>query len=232
MTTTTRTRKAPVDGLALTLTLHLDSDWHCGTGLGVPGGVDKVINTDHDGLPFVPGKTLTGVWRDACELVAAALDGSTEAGAAAGGWHAWVDVLFGSQPVLTDAAQPAQQAPRPAAVSVRPARYPGALAAALRPTARRPLRDATTFVRPGVKIDPRTGRAADAFLRFEQMTRSGVQLTATATLAGWSGTGTGRVRGLMTTAAEPPRRCCCSVRAWSSPSAVSVGGAPAAAAWR
>ncbi|WP_322750328.1 MULTISPECIES: RAMP superfamily CRISPR-associated protein [unclassified Frankia] len=192
MTTTTRTRKAPVDGLALTLTLHLDSDWHCGTGLGVPGGVDKVINTDHGGLPFVPGKTLTGVWRDACELVAAALDGSTDpAGAAAGGWHAWVDVLFGSQPVLTDAAQPAQQAPRPAAVSVRPARYPDALAAALRPTARRPLRDATTFVRPGVKIDPRTGRAADAFLRFEQMARSGVQLTATATLAGWSDAGAG-----------------------------------------
>ncbi|WP_322752137.1 RAMP superfamily CRISPR-associated protein [Frankia sp. Cas3] len=192
MTTTTRTRKAPVDGLALTLTLHLDSDWHCGTGLGVPGGVDKVINTDHDGLPFVPGKTLTGVWRDACELVIAALDGSTDpAGAAAGGWHAWVDFLFGSQPVLTDAAQPAQQAPRPAAVSVRPARYPDALAAALQPTARRPLRDATTFVRPGVKIDPRTGRAADAFLRFEQMARSGVQLTATATLAGWSDAGAG-----------------------------------------
>ncbi len=200
MTVTTPDHVHRTGHLALTLTLHMDSDWHCGTGLGIPGGVDKLVNTDHDGLPFVPGKTLTGVWRDACELVAAALDGSPQSapGTATaggsdgsdgsdGGWHAWVDFLFGSQPVLTPAGRPVRGEPRPAALSVRPARYPATLAAAMRGDDRRRLRDATTFVRPGVKIDPDTGRAADSFLRFEQMARSGVQLTATATLAGWSG---------------------------------------------
>ncbi len=202
------TRISTAGELALRLTLHLDSDWHCGTGLGVPGGIDKLVNTDHDGLPFVPGKTLTGVWRDACELVAAALDGSAgtsaettveaEAEAVDGpvhSWHAWVDFLFGSQPVLTGPDRPSRHEPRPAAVSVRPARYPAALCAALRPAGRRPLRDAATFIRPGVKIDPYTGRAADKFLRFEQMARSGAELTATATLTGWSDTATGTDTG-------------------------------------
>ncbi len=183
---TAGTPDAPASHLALELTLHMDSDWHCGTGLGIPGGIDKLVNTDHDGLPFVPGKTLTGVWRDACELAAAALDGSTRSTGPAGGWHAWVEFLFGSQPVLSAAGSPTGDKPRPAALSVRPARYPAALAAALRSDEQRRLRDATTFVRPGAKIDPSTGRAADKFLRFEQMARCGVQLTASATLAGWS----------------------------------------------
>ncbi|WP_207386595.1 RAMP superfamily CRISPR-associated protein, partial [Protofrankia symbiont of Coriaria ruscifolia] len=183
---TTGTPDAPASHLVLALTLHMDSDWHCGTGLGIPGGIDKLVNTDHDGLPFVPGKTLTGVWRDACELAAAALDGSTSSTGPAGGWHAWVEFLFGSQPVLSAAGSPTGDKPRPAALSVRPARYPAALAAALRSDEQRRLRDATTFVRPGVKIDPSTGRAADKFLRFEQMARCGVQLTASATLADWS----------------------------------------------
>ncbi|KLL09962.1 RAMP superfamily CRISPR-associated protein [Protofrankia sp. BMG5.30] len=206
----------PAGDLTFELVLHMDSDWHCGTGLGVPGGVNKLVNTDHDGLPFVPGKTLTGVWRDACELAAAALDGSPAplpdatapadaAGTAGttGGWHAWVEFLFGSQPALSVGDAPAGERPRPAALSVRPARYPAELAAALRPDSRRALRDATTFVRPGVKIDPDTGRVAEKFLRFEQMARCGVQLTARATLAGWSaprpdeaGHGAGRAAGL------------------------------------
>ncbi|WP_250282161.1 MULTISPECIES: RAMP superfamily CRISPR-associated protein [unclassified Frankia] len=210
-TTTHPAGTHPAGGLTLELTLHMDSDWHCGTGLGIPGGVNKLVNTDHDGLPFVPGKTLTGVWRDACELAAAALDSSpaplpapAAPTGATGGWHAWVEFLFGSQPALSVGGPPSEEQPRPAALSVRPARYPAALAAALRPDSRRALRDAATFVRPGVKIDPDTGRAAEKFLRFEQMARCGVQLTARATLAGWSGSprpdeaghGTGREAGL------------------------------------
>ncbi|WP_239405064.1 hypothetical protein, partial [Frankia sp. Cj3] len=69
------------------------------------------------------------------------------------------------------------------------------LGTALRPAGRRALRDAATFIRPGVKIDPYTGRAADKFLRFEQMARSGAELTATATLTDWSDTATGTDTG-------------------------------------
>jgi len=70
------------------------SDWIVGTGEGRVGDVDATVRRDADGLPFVPAKTLIGIWRDACEQVAGWLDGS------GGGapWQAWVDWIFGSQP--------------------------------------------------------------------------------------------------------------------------------------
>ena len=41
------------------------SDWIVGTGEGRVGEVDATVRRDADGLPFVPAKTLTGIWRDA-----------------------------------------------------------------------------------------------------------------------------------------------------------------------
>ena len=52
------------------LKLTFESDWHIGTGAGIPGSVDRQVLRDGDGLPYVPGKTLTGILRDAAEWVA------------------------------------------------------------------------------------------------------------------------------------------------------------------
>lgn len=41
---------------------------------------------------MIPGKTLTGIWRDACERLA---DGLNEG--RSGPWHEWVEHLFGSR---------------------------------------------------------------------------------------------------------------------------------------
>ena len=58
-----------------TVRVHMLSDWIVGTGEGRVGEVDATVRRDGDGLPFVPAKTLTGIWRDACEQVAGWLGG-------------------------------------------------------------------------------------------------------------------------------------------------------------
>src|SRR5450432_381037 len=98
------------------------SDWIVGTGEGRVGDVDATVRRDADGLPFVPAKTLIGIWRDACEQVAGWLDGS------GGGapWQAWVDWIFGSQPDMAgDRTAVAGRGPEPAALALSPARLPG-----------------------------------------------------------------------------------------------------------
>lgn len=167
--------------IRLSFRLTMLSDWHVGTGAGRPGSVDRLVARDDDGLPYVPAKSLTGVWRDACERVAAGLDGS-----AADGWSAWVAVIFGDQPSLGEQGSP--HPPRAAALSVRAARMPESLARHLRSgrpgdESRRRLRDALTFVKPGVKIDSRSGRAQDKHLRFVEMARVHSVLTGDAALA-------------------------------------------------
>lgn len=178
-------RLVPPGGGSATLTVRLRmlSDWHVGTGTGQPGGVDRLVARDPDNLPFVPAKSLTGIYRDACERLATALGP---------GWHDVVEVLFGSQPALNTAADAAR--PRPAALSLRPARVPEKLAAALGGKAMAPLRAAMTFVKPGVAIDPKSGRALDQHLRFEEMARLGTVLEAPALLTLPDGTGDDAVR--------------------------------------
>lgn len=159
-----------------TIRLTMLSDWHVGSGTGRPGNVDRLVVRDADGLPFVPAKTLRGIWRDACERLARGLDSGT-----VGEWGSLVDRVFGSQPALgangptrlhhDPAAKPIESALR-----VRPAR--------LHPDVRQRVRDkrdfleAMTFVKPGVKIDRRSGRAQTDFLRFEEMARVGTVLDA------------------------------------------------------
>ena len=162
---------------SFTVQVEMLSDWH--VGAGTTGGplVDRAVIRDIDGLPFVPAKTLTGVWRDACERVALGLDDGTP-----DGWSRWVTFLFGDQP----SAGSTGFAPHPAALSVRPARFPTSLRRAL---AGRPLlRDAVTFLKPGVRIDPDTGAALDEHLRFVEMARRGGVLYGRAELRqdGWS----------------------------------------------
>lgn len=50
--------------------------WHCGSGLSAGADVDALVVKDNDDLPFVPGKTVKGLLREAMEDIAA-LKGNT-----------------------------------------------------------------------------------------------------------------------------------------------------------
>ncbi len=162
------------------------SDWHVGDGAGIPGYIDRIARRDpQDQLPYLPAKTLTGIWRDACEQVATGLDGGSIVG-----WHEWVEALFGSQPSLsqspaasplTSAIQPPDQMPQPARLALRPARLLEDLRKKLVESA--VLRAALSFIKPGVRIDAHTGQALDDHLRFEEMIRGGAVLEAPLELA-------------------------------------------------
>ncbi len=152
------------------LTVTMLSDWHVGSGTGRPGSVDRLIQKDTEGLPYIPAKTLTGILRDGCELVATGLDEGDS-----GDWHDCLEYLFGSQPALAD-LDGGLQPPIPAALAIRSAHLPASLRSALQ--GRTELKSAMTFVKPGVKIDDQTGTAELNCLRFEEMARSGCTLEA------------------------------------------------------
>lgn len=176
-------------GATFPVSVRFLSDWHVGTGEGRVGVVDALVRRDRDGLPFVPAKTLLGVWRDACETVVATLDSQPSdprppdppAAGQPGPWTAWVDWLFGSQPSEpTDVTAARQKAPAPAAVSLTPARMPSGLRAALRD--KPDLIEATVLLRPGVALGNDTGTAAEDMLRLEERALRGTLLLATASV--------------------------------------------------
>lgn len=43
------------------------SYWHCGSGLAAGADVDALVVKDVDGLPYVPGKTIKGLLREAAD---------------------------------------------------------------------------------------------------------------------------------------------------------------------
>lgn len=43
------------------------SQWHCGSGLSAGADVDALVIKDKNGLPFIPGKTIKGLVREAVE---------------------------------------------------------------------------------------------------------------------------------------------------------------------
>ncbi|MCU0288996.1 MAG: RAMP superfamily CRISPR-associated protein, partial [Acidobacteria bacterium] len=43
------------------------SDWHIGSGTGMPGIVDNGVLKDSQNLPVITGKTIKGITRDALE---------------------------------------------------------------------------------------------------------------------------------------------------------------------
>ncbi len=45
------------------------SDWHCGSGLGAGADVDALVVKDANGLPYIPGKTIKGLVRQALEEI-------------------------------------------------------------------------------------------------------------------------------------------------------------------
>ncbi|MEU7002659.1 RAMP superfamily CRISPR-associated protein [Nonomuraea sp. NPDC046570] len=162
------------------LELLMLSDWRVGTGTGVPGYADRLVQREAGdastapAAPIVPAKTLIGVWRDSCELAAHALDSGPS-----GIWHDWLDFLFGGQ-----YGADRRHAVGPAALALDGAlRLPGRLPELLR--ARPKVAWTATFRKPGVAIDPRTGTAEAGMLRFEEMARAGVTLTGRAWIRGF-----------------------------------------------
>lgn len=47
--------------------IHFYSDWHCGSGLAAGADVDALVIKDKLGMPFIPGKTIKGLVREALE---------------------------------------------------------------------------------------------------------------------------------------------------------------------
>ncbi|MBI4752518.1 MAG: hypothetical protein HY774_28840 [Acidobacteria bacterium] len=160
--------------------LVMESDWHVGSGTGRPGNVDRLVIRDQDKFPFVPAKTVTGIWRDACELVALGLDD----GNSNGSWLQLVKTVFGSQPSLVRESDrdELESGPTPAGLKITPARLSESLRTTLCQNHLSSFRQALTFVKPGIAIDPDSGSAKKDFLRFEEMARGGMRLTATCSL--------------------------------------------------
>ena len=51
----------------LQLTIQFFSPWHCGSGLSAGADADCLVIKNSQGLPFVPGKTIKGLVREAVE---------------------------------------------------------------------------------------------------------------------------------------------------------------------
>jgi CRISPR-associated protein Csx10 len=154
--------------------LTMFSDWHIGTGAGRPGSIDKLMARDTDGFPFVPAKTLNGIWRDALEILTWGLDNGKE-----DDWSKYVDLIFGNQPALPKADPTIT--PFSSILNIQPARLSEDLRKKINsfdePNRQKYL-SALTFVKPGVAIDEDSGTAKPDFLRFEEMGRSDTVLEA------------------------------------------------------
>ena len=167
------------------LKLSFESDWHIGTGAGIPGSVDRQVLRDGDGLPYVPGKTLTGILRDAAEWVADTRDQLANGDR----WQRALLSLFGEQPEnYYNRNIPTPQEARSAKIGIGSAR----LSADVRRCiidADKAGRDsglvissALVKVHPGVKIDPKTGRSEEKHLFSTERARWDCALYADVTL--------------------------------------------------
>ena len=181
------------------LRFTMNSDWHIGSGTGRPGNIDSLVQRDADGLPYLPAKTVTGIWRDAAEQLAYGLDDG-----GANYWAKLVELIFGNQPTLENA--PVDKAPNRSLLKSSSANYSLNLREHIKKRIieiakseaetkadeeerkrelkscsqqlARQLRTASVFVKPGVSIDPMTGQAKTDFLRFEEMGRKSSVLEA------------------------------------------------------
>lgn len=51
----------------ITYKIEFHTDWHCGSGLAAGADVDALVVKDKNGMPFIPGKTIKGLVREAVE---------------------------------------------------------------------------------------------------------------------------------------------------------------------
>lgn len=157
------------------ITLEMLSDWHIGTGAGIPGGVDALLVRDADGFPCIPAKTQVGIWRDSLETLTYGLDDGDKLNKV---WQNWVDVIFGSQPNID---KNPNETPRPAILSIQPARLDENLRNAIENSGdidRTKYKQALTFVKANTQIESESGTAEKDSLRFTEMGRIGSVLEA------------------------------------------------------
>lgn len=141
------------------LRIEFQSDWHIGTGAGIPGSTDRQVLRDPQGLPYVPGKTLTGILRDAAEFVADVRGGNA------------IDLpskIFGAQSESDSCA-------RAAKIGISSAEFPGEIRDYI---LRNDLTSALFHVQPGIKIDSKTGCAQEDHLFSLEKVRRGCVLYA------------------------------------------------------
>lgn len=140
--------------LNLEITMH--SDWHIGTGSSGEGNIDRRIARDEDGFPFIPAKSLTGILRDSCEEVLSYLgfDADSE-------MDNWATYIFGRANVSSNLRI------RAAKMDIASRDYLLSFDVAERSV----LSKALATVKPGVAIDPLSGRAKDDNLSFLEVAR-------------------------------------------------------------
>lgn len=56
-------------GMTIKYEIIFHNDWHCGSGLAAGADVDALVIKDKDGLPYVPGKTVKGLVREAVDIL-------------------------------------------------------------------------------------------------------------------------------------------------------------------
>ncbi len=158
--------------LRFALSVEMISDWHIGSGQGRHRSIDRLIDRDWDDLPFIPAATIRGIWRDSAQLLARGLDDGEE-----GSWSKFAERLFGSEPILPTTRN---EAPSLSLITLDDGRFPESMRRLLigSEAGEKALRQALTFIKPGVAIDPRSGAAKAEFLRFEEVARSGATLEA------------------------------------------------------
>lgn len=52
-------------------TITFFSDWHCGSGLASGANLDSLVIKDNEGFPYIPGRTIKGLLREAAEEIKA-----------------------------------------------------------------------------------------------------------------------------------------------------------------
>jgi CRISPR-associated protein Csx10 len=172
----------------------MESDWHVGTGAGRPGNVDKLIARDAEGFPYVPAKTLNGIWRDAMETLTLGLDGDEKDGNGEpkSEWQKFVEMVFGLQPNQIEGDKLHERLKNNgdtysfSLLFLQPARLNESLREKIKSfddKNKRKYLSALTFIKPGVAIDAESGTAKPDFLRFEEMGRSGTVLEAACELS-------------------------------------------------
>ena len=177
------------------------SDWTVGTGAGIAGLADSRLLRDDDGFPFLPARTLRGIWRDACESIAGALGPLLPDG------RRIIEAVFGVQ---ADDASPSALHRREGALWLTEARlHPDVrkAIAAVPGTEGAALRDDLTHIEMRCAIDPETGGSAADKLFAVELGRPGLAFVGRWGLDGVADdVDADRARGLLAAGARWIRR--------------------------
>ncbi|MCA1979133.1 MAG: RAMP superfamily CRISPR-associated protein [Thiobacillus sp.] len=140
-----------------TLLVEFHELWHVGSGRGRGTHLDAVVDRDESGLPYVPGRMLKGVLREAAERVANWCP-------AAPAHAATLTQLFGARPGDRSGEAPLE-ACAPGTLHVSDARLPAEVAKWLASEAGERYRERLFREHFSTAIDHETGTARESSLR-------------------------------------------------------------------